>query len=149
MSASVRIRFRSDNWHYVSMRTNGADWVDYIGLPKEEYEALPLLQPGDIWRSHWRGEAGNLAGYAICCPTCKEVHPWTTATNCSFNLTEHTYKDKDGNDKSYKVCGHSGIGSCWDWTGSAEEGTLSANPSLLCHTCGYHGWLKNGELTAC
>ena len=150
---SVRIRFRSDNWHYADMRAKGSvtEPFESWGLTQAQYDAIEPAKPGDIWRSRWHAENGQgpIAGYAICCPKCGSVHPWTTATNCSFQLTQHSYTDDKGQQKTYNTCGHSGTGSCWDWTGSAEDGTLSANPSLLCHTCGYHGWLRNGELTEC
>lgn len=137
-TSAVRIHFRSDNWHVAQMRFKETPWENYITwMTKEDFDATPLPSPGDIWRSNWYKEGGEgpIAGYVICCPTCGDVHPWTTATNCEPKV--------DG------VCRHSGTSSCWDWIGSAEEGTLSASPSLLCHTCGYHGWLRNGELTSC
>ncbi len=148
---SVQIRFRTDNCHYVQMRAKGTEWAEYLGIAREEYEALPPGQPGDIWRVHWHKQDGEgpLAGYAIWCPKCNDLHHWTGATNCTFQATEHTYKKPDGSDGTYKVCGHSGTASCWGWSGSAEEGTLTARPSLLCHVCGFHGWLTNGLLSDC
>lgn len=48
-------------------------------------------------------------------------------------------------------CQHSGVGSCWVWTGSAEANTLHASPSLHAlkekGACGYHGFLQNGILS--
>ena len=151
---SVHIHFRTDNWHFAQCKFKGTPrqeaWKD---ISQADYDAIPLPVPGDIWRITWYKEGGGpggpFAGYAICCPKCGDIHQWTTATNCAFQPTSHSYKSTDGSEKSYKTCGHSGKASCWDWGGSAEEGTLTANPSLLCHTCGYHGWLRNGELTEC
>lgn len=97
--------------------------------------ALPPIEPGDAWRVNWSN--GNLAGYAIICPTCRQVHTWTTAQNCTVNVV-------DGR------CEHNrlGTGSCWQWSGSLETGDLTAMPSL--HSpppgCGWHGWLRNGQL---
>lgn len=140
----TQIRFRDDSPHVAQMRFKGTPWEPYMDyITKESFDATPLPQPGDIWRSLWyqspeekaAGKPRVIAGYAICCPKCGDIHVWTTATNCSSR--------KNG------VCSHSGVGSCWEWTGSAEEGTLTASPSLLCHECGYHGWLRNGQLTDC
>jgi hypothetical protein len=135
---AVRIRFRADGCHYVQMRAKGTEWAEYFGVSREAYEALPPGEPGDIWRIRWYKEGGGegpIAGYAIWCPECNDLHHWTTATNCAKGATG--------------ACVHSGIGSCWEWTGSAEDGTLTARPSLLCHSCGFHGWLTNGSLADC
>jgi hypothetical protein len=118
MSAFIRIRFRTDGC----------------------FEPNPPAQPGDIWRLRWykQGGEGPIAGYAICCPKCGEVHHWTQAANCARTVDTSS---------GVKVCAHSGTGSCWTWTGSAEEGTLTADPSLHASgACGWHGWLKNGVL---
>lgn len=114
------MRFRTDSW----------------------YEPNPAARPGDLWRIRWHKEhadgnrlIGPIAGYAICCPDCGQVHHWTTATNCPSN--------KNG------VCEHSGKGSCWEWSGSAEENRLSVRPSLQVTGeggCRWHGHLVDGEL---
>ena len=101
----------------------------------DEPAGKPAPKPGDTWLIRWYrpgGAEGPIAGYAICCPGCRKVHDWTTATNC-------------------KPCSHQGISSCWTWTGSAEANVLTASPSL--HSvkdlggCGWHGHLINGVLT--
>jgi len=88
---SVRIRFRSDSWWIAQCKFKGTVHADYMASSRDEWDAVPPPQPGDIWRSHWHGDEHALAGYAICCPKCGDVHTWTTATNCSFQTTEHTY----------------------------------------------------------
>lgn len=147
----TRIRFRTDSSFAADdaarvLRGHNAMWFD-----NDELKDVEPAQPGDCWRVRWartvdmpEGAEGAIAGYAICCPKCKQVHNWTSARNCPR---------VDG------VCKHSGLGSCWTWTGSAEEGTLTASPSL--HSldddndggaadngtgCGWHGYLRNGEL---
>lgn len=134
--ASTRIRFRNDGWHLAEMKAEGrtADEIRKWGYEQEWVEKfieMPLPLPGDIWRVRWYkadGEEGPIAGYAICCPRCLKVHAWTSALNC-------------------KPCPHQGKSSCWNWTGSAEDGTLSASPSLFASgACGWHGWLRNGVL---
>lgn len=101
-----------------------------------ELAGFEPAQQGDVWRIHWH--SGPLAGYAITCPKCKQVHQWTTALNCRE-----------------AGCPHNGVSSCWKWTGSPEEGTLTASPSLHCVTewkgnptggCGWHGHLSNGQM---
>lgn len=118
------------NWHQ--------PYLDELADPNFE-----AAQPGDAWRIYWAKAAGvpePIAGYALTCPKpdCPDgVHQWTTASNCST-------KGQDG-----KRCSHEGIGSCWTWTGSAEDGTLTANPSLHCVApigCGWHGWLRDGQM---
>jgi hypothetical protein len=134
----TRIRFRSDSSHVADLRAVGKARPDYIGA--EEWDAVAAAQPGDTWRVHWYKEdadgnsmEGPFAGYDICCPGCRRVHAWTTALNCLP-----------------KPCPHEGKGSCWQWTGSAEEGTLTASPSLYSVKekggCGWHGFLANGTL---
>lgn len=119
---SLRVNFRTDN----------------------SWDPNPRAEPGDMWRIFWHHEVDgqqvddHIAGYAICCPTCKHIHHWTSASNCSTRGTGGS-------------CSHqTELTSCWNWTGSAEEGTLSATPSLHCPKelggCGWHGYLTNGEL---
>lgn len=108
--------------------------------------SVPPADPGDTWCVRWRGHGivgtpeylpGPIAGYAICCPGCHQVHCWTSATNC-------------GPRNEYGSCPHNGTGSCWTWTGSAEANTLTASPSLYAsNACGWHGWLQNGQLRHC
>jgi hypothetical protein len=94
---------------------------------------IPPAEPGDVWRLVT--QAGDLLGYTLVCPNpeCSAgVHAWTHAGNC-----EH----RD----------HPAHASCWTWTGSPEDGTLTASPSLQviassAGDCAWHGWLRNGEM---
>jgi hypothetical protein len=157
----VQMRFRTDGWHFADMKSHG---TEYVWGDKEVFDITPTAEPGDVWRIHWAAAGtdgvidsvrdkdlvGPLAGYAICCIKCGHVHVWTTANNCSSPV-EKTYKDSDGNDKTYKSCIHSGTGSCWNWTGSAEDNTLTATPSLQClqPDCNFHGFITNGVVKDC
>jgi hypothetical protein len=136
---STRIRFRTDGSHIADHKAQGKPRDEFYN--QAVWDATPPAQAGDVWQVHWYAEDadgnsinGPFAGYDICCPGCKRVHAWTTALNCLP-----------------KPCPHEGKSSCWNWTGSAEQGTLSASPSL--HSvkekggCGWHGWLQNGALT--
>jgi hypothetical protein len=62
------------------------------------------------------------------CPS--GVHFWTHGHDCGDRSREHV--------------------SCWTWTGSPDDGTLSAQPSLWVVPdlggCGWHGFLTNGEM---
>lgn len=33
----------------------------------------------------------------------------------------------------------------WGWDGDMEKPTIS--PSINCHSCGWHGWIKEGVIT--
>lgn len=110
---------------------------DLIG--KLDDPAFEPAQDGDAWEIRWHVAEGRglFAGYALTCPdtSCDEgVHLWTSAANCP--------SDDRG------ICGHSGKGSCWDWTGSVEAGDLSASPSLHAEgaRCGWHGFLAEGRM---
>lgn len=72
--------------------------------------------------------------YALTCPNaaCEQgVHLWDHAYNCPVRT------DPDAR-------------PCWSWTGSADDSTLSASPSLHVMAelggCGWHGWLRDGEM---
>lgn len=144
---SMRIRFRTDGPSIAELKGLGKPRPDYYD--QALWDATPPAEPGDTWRMRWHGgydKAGNrlegpVAGYAICCPQCREVHHWTTADNCAT---------KGQNPEYPHSCLHSlsgSLGSCWIWTGSAEDGTLTAHPSLFASgACGWHGWLQNGDL---
>lgn len=155
----TRIRFRTDSvttaWRHALVVAGkeqlvgkgcptecGCDDPSTCALNPAFVRATPPAEPGDCWRlTHFEG--GALAGYAIACPQCREVHYWGSANNCGSR------RPRDGGGWA---CEHTGRGSCWDWTGSAEEGTLTASPSLLATApalCGWHGWLRNGELVPC
>lgn len=94
--------------------------------------------PGDAWKVHFLD--GSFAGYCICCPKCGFLHYWTQAKNCPR-----------GNDGRCIHTRQEPKRSCWDWSGDAAAGTLTASPSLHSRGedggCGWHGFLKNGELT--
>lgn len=160
----VRVRFRDDGW---IVADDAAAFIRGDKLlfnhPVEELIGIEPAKPGDIWRSRWYASElrdgqyvqvdGPLAGYAICCPKCLHVHSWNQATNCVFELQPREWTKLDGTVESYNVCGHNGKGSCWNWTGSAEDGTLSASPSLHSNEakggCGWHGFLTNGLMKHC
>lgn len=158
------MRFRTDGWHYADLKANGWTWERYaacfdesddVAAIKREWDAIPPAQKGDVWRVFWyHDENGQqvddrIAGYAICCIVCGQVHAWTSAGNCSQKV-KRSYVDSGGKTVEYDSCAHSGVSSCWNWSGSAEEGTLTATPSLMVipgHGCSYHGWIRNGEIT--
>jgi hypothetical protein len=154
----AHMRFRTDSWHDAKR----AKWTDeqlkewsetHEGI--ERIRATPPAQPGDTWRIFWHKNDESapdvLAGYAICCPTCRGIHCWTTASNCHWQETEHSWTDQAGVIHKYKVCGHSGKSSCWTWTNSAEENKLTARASLWAQSpdCGWHGFLTDGILKEC
>lgn len=137
------MNFRTDSAHYAELATNPAKVREWYGDQPDimaEIEKTPPAQPGDTWRLHWAGEGDMLAGYAICCPKCREVHRWTSANNCHE-------QEVDGLCIHERSTNGGQLGSCWQWTGSAEDNHLTASPSLQIHTCGWHGWLRDGELT--
>lgn len=160
----MRMRFRTDGWHYADLKAQGWTWEKYAELYcdsscetvasiKAEWDAISPAQPGDVWRIRWHKEGGEgpIAGYAICCIQCGQVHAWTTARNCSQKIKRSYIDSKTGQTVEYESCVHSGVGSCWNWSGSAEEGTLTASPSLMKITgpdqkCTFHGWLSNGQI---
>jgi hypothetical protein len=142
----VRIRFREDS----PLKADDAARLgrDHKTLWFEPSELKGV--DGDCWWVGWYTPDGSnrRAGYAICCPKCAQVHHWTTALNCGQKVVRN----------GVEVCVHSGVSSCWTWTGSARRGTLTAQPSLHSidegkahldegYGCGWHGWLTNGELT--
>lgn len=154
---TTRMRFRTDSEYaageHAKLLAGGKPWscanegytCDYH---REWWASTPPAEPGDTWRVRWhpdgeaktRGEEGPIAGYSICCPKCRQTHNWSTANNCASK------REREG---GWISCDHSGKGSCWTWSGSAEEGTLSASPSLFANgegACGWHGFLIDGEL---
>jgi hypothetical protein len=143
----TRIRLRTDHRYIAAMKALGKPRVESGDDPtwctQEEWDATPAAEPGDIWGPvEWYGHPGSLAGYDIACPKCHDVHGWTTARNCS---------SRRALPGGGFTCDHEAAhGSCWTWTGSAADGTLSASPSLHCDAsiggCGWHGFLTNGEL---
>lgn len=147
----TRIRFRTDCWFRADDAARHARHQETLYFEITELAGVEPAQPGDCWRVRWCAtgdQVGPIAGYAICCPVCKQVHSWTSARNCG---------SKRDRGAGIIACDHSGVGSCWIWSGSAEEGTLTAQPSLHAideggragdnaHGCGWHGRLRNGEM---
>lgn len=137
------IRFRNDGWFRADDAARIARGIVPIWSEPEELVGVEPAKPGDIWRVRWYKEGGGegpIAGYSICCPRCLQVHSWTGALNCP-KVPGTTW------------CAHNGTGSCWNWSGSAEEGTLTATPSLHCLLdkggCGWHGFLTGGVMKHC
>lgn len=162
-SLPVAIRFRTDSALLAELHRRELDGErprrcscrdPECHFHPERWREVPPLEPGDCWRIHWkqtveqeaRGDAPVLAGYELGCPRCHRAHAWTTAHNCS---TRRPIPGEDGSPIGY-TCAHSGTGSCWTWTGDAEAGTLTASPSLhATGACGWHGWLRSGQLVEC
>jgi hypothetical protein len=97
------------------------------------YADIAPAELGDVWPI--TSSDGSTIGYILTCPNpacSRGVHAWTHAGNC-----EH----RD----------HAPHQSCWTWTGSPEDGTLTATPSLQVIAsgpgdCSWHGWLRAGEM---
>lgn len=149
MGSSVKMRFRTDgawhaDWHARLLRNDTLP--EHVAESLDRIKATPPAEPGDVWRMTWSGEADVLAGYIICCPRCLLLHHWCQANNC-------TVGPKCEDCRCTHSCTKAGtLGSCWSWTGVAEENSLSASPSLHASgegSCGWHGWLRNGELVEC
>lgn len=152
------MRFRTDGWHYADLKAHGWTAETYFAHrtiteeEKKEWDDCPKAEPGDVWRIRWHSHGGDgpIAGYAICCIGCGHVHAWTTASNCNLKF-QTNWRDDKGVDHPYWTCPHSGTGSCWEWSGSAEEGTLTAKPSLQVIAinpgdCNWHGYIENGDV---
>lgn len=152
------MRFRVDSWSAAEdvtriARGERSHFLDHMAhldpARLAELRATPPAQPGDVWRVRWYAAEGEgpIAGYAIGCPTCGLVHSWTTANGCAAG--RRAIEGSPG----HTVCEHSGVGSCWTWSGSAESNLLTAAPSLHCVLalggCGFHGFLENGQLRHC
>lgn len=133
---------------YARTRELGVGAERFAQWPAETLADLDAIEPakiGDVWRAHYpSGGQDHHVGYALTCPNeqCADgVHHWTWAGNCSERVSGD----------EHRRCQHQLDGvSCWAWTGSAEDSTLTAHPSL--HSvvgrggCGWHGWLRNGEM---
>jgi hypothetical protein len=157
----VQMRFRTDSSWIAEQKAIGAEFQQFGDWPTREiWDATPPAQPGDTWRIRWGGNQwpegqGPIAGYDICCIKCKRNHAWTTATNCEprvpWSVSWTDPETGETRTSSGTKCLHSGVGSCWQWTGSAEGNTLHASPSLWSVLekggCGYHGFLQNGILS--
>ena len=132
------MRLRTDSLHIAGWKRSaelGARQVDPDDndvSTHPDYAAIEPAQPGDVWIL--RNQNGGIVGYGLTCPNeaCDQgAHAWDHARDCP-----HRY-ERDAP-------------PCWTWTGSIEDGTLTATPSL--HVvkewggCGWHGWLRNGEM---
>lgn len=147
------MRVRTDSWYVAGWKraalVGGRDDVaeDILNDP------IPAAELGDVWVIRFDGDSTQshdgkpddwpIVGYAMTCPieSCEQgVHDWTWAHNCGQKLPEGGSRCAHMRDRT----------SCWTWTGSAEDGTLSATPSLHSPTdlggCGFHGYLTNGVL---
>ena len=155
----MKMRFRTDGWHFADKKAAGESFEDqcapsdpWLALDSEArktWNETPKAEPGDVWRIHWKHDDGNgnqiddwIAGYAICCIGCGRVHNWTGARNCPQKIT------KEWGESCIHRENHS---SCWDWSGSAEEGTLTASPSLQVIAdnpgeCAWHGYIIQGNV---
>ncbi len=108
-----------------------------------EFAHIEPAQEGDVWRlAGFMNRPETAGGYALTCPKrdCAEgVHRWWHAAGCPA-----------GNDSDAACVHGADRTSCWTWTGTPEEGNLSANPSLWCMAerggCGWHGWLRDGSM---
>jgi hypothetical protein len=154
------MRFRTDNAYIAELKSLGKGYILVARWATvDEWLAVPPAKPGDTWRIHWHdnnapNKQGPIAGYDILCTRCGKLHAWTTATNCATRrrLPDYVWTDERGEHRAEMwKCDHEGTGSCWTWTGSAENNTLSASPSLWSQQekggCGFHGHLTNGELS--
>lgn len=167
----MRMRFRTDGWHYADMKAAGETFEqhhrpdEFYGVNEGQYEVwkkffddTPKAEPGDVWRIFYgHGVDGVqvddwVAGYAICCIGCGRVHNWTSALNCGQKV-KRAYQDTQGNRQEYETCIHQEQHtSCWSWTGDAEAGTLTAASSLQVVAdrcpwhCGWHGFIQNGDI---
>src|ERR1700730_456512 len=95
----MKMRFRTDGWHYANLKARGMTWEEYGSCftdeadraeAKKSWDETPKAEPGDVWRIHWHHNEGEpegpVAGYAICCPGCGHVHNWVTASNCNQKI---------------------------------------------------------------
>lgn len=119
------------------------DYIDFLNQDGGEAE------PGDVWEFRRVEDSPNtqtyrlegnekltVVGYGLWCPNerCEYgMHIWTHASDC---------KADQG-----KPCKNGGP-SCWNWTGTIEDNDLTGNPSLWANhpSCGWHGYLRNGEM---
>lgn len=130
------MNLRTDSFHIAGWRRSAALGARAVGERDVEtdpkYADIPRADLGDVWVLHNRN--GGVTGYALTCPNqaCPQgVHPWDHAYNCP-------------------VRSEPDAPPCWTWTGSIEEGNLTASPSLHVMAelggCGWHGWLRDGQM---
>jgi hypothetical protein len=137
------IRFRTDSSYYAEVHRDvlaGKPWPDYLEPgEREQIEATPPPEPGDAWRLGWHGSPDKTAGYAICCPKCREIHYWSSASNCA---------SKRQTASGGWTCDHQEARtSCWTWTVDETGKPIKAVASLFVNHkggCGYHGHLGDG-----
>lgn len=123
------------------------NWADHFlkMLANREFEEA---KPGDVWEVRQDPRDGRtqtvrldpawtVIGYVLTCPNeqCSEgVHQWTHARDCKA---------------PFENCKNGGP-SCWNWEGTIEDGDLTGNPSLWASAdlggCGWHGYLRHGEM---
>jgi uncharacterized protein DUF6527 len=140
------VKLRTDSFHIAGWKRahalRGCDCPpgqkNHVAHKPRKYRE-PAAELGDVWKLHNRN--GGLVGYALTCPLerCDQgVHAWDHAYNCA----QRTDPDAP---------------PCWTWTGSVEDGTLTASPSLMVmteidgrplETCGWHGWLRDGVMSS-
>lgn len=131
------MRLRTDSLHVAGWKRSAdlgaravqsADDVSTL----TDYANIEAAQLGDVWEIH--NQAGAIVGYGLTCPNvrCDQgAHAWDHAFDCPIRYQP----DAPG---------------CWTWSGSVADGTLTASPSL--HVleerggCGWHGWLRDGEM---
>lgn len=106
---------------------------NHVAHQPRKYRAKPA-EPGDVWVLHNRN--GAITGYAMTCPNeaCEQgVHPWDHAYNCPVRAEPDAPP-------------------CWSWTGSIEEDSLTATPSLHVLAerggCGWHGFITSGQMVS-
>lgn len=109
--------------------------------------AIVPATPGDYWRITWHAAPEKLAGFAICCPKCKEIHHWTSANNCG-SKRQITITTPGGTEHKAMTCDHQQRHeSCWTWTLDETGKPIRAVASLFANgpgMCGYHGFLGGG-----
>jgi hypothetical protein len=121
-----------------------------VTLNDDSFEAA---QPGDVWEVRgsptdpgtisWQRQGREdwvMIGYGLWCPNerCTAgVHLWDHASDCPAPRGSCKVPRPDAQ-----------VQSCWAWSGSIEDGTLTASPSLFVdhESCGWHGFLQNGEM---
>lgn len=146
------MRLRTDSWYIAGWKRAAA-----LGRPDVAGSVLddpvPAAELGDVWVIRFDGDRTQshdntpedwpIIGYALTCPNeqCRfGVHDWTWANNCGEKLPEGEARCTHMRDRR----------SCWQWSGSVDDGTLTATPSLHSPTelggCGWHGHLRDGEM---
>jgi len=158
------MRVRTDSWHNAGRkravllgavpnplndpdRSWSPDWRRFMVAPGNE------AVPGDCWVVRQNPDDGTergwgastlgwpVVGYGLVCPleSCTEgVHVWDHASDCPGRFGSEPCKYDNGQ------------AGCWTWTGTPEDDTLTGSPSLHCMAerggCGWHGWLRNGQM---